>query len=538
MGTRERRAAGVKTAPMRWPVAVGGLTGLVIAAWAQGAAAQAPGAGAPSGDAACQALAQPGQFPNTAVSSAKMVAGGPATRGQAFCEVTATLSPVAGSRIGVVYRLPANWNGKLIGYGGGGWAGNVRLETAADDLARGYATLQTDGGHPSPQPFDASWVAPGGKPDEVALNDFAWRGVHTMTETGKLVAMRYYGRPQEKAYFEGCSTGGRMALMEAQRFPDDYDAIIAGAPVYSLRVQLAEIYRDWIFAQPGAAVTPAQVDLVHKAVLNACDSLDGVKDGVLTDPRACRFDPVVLQCKAGQSGDQCLTPAQVTAFRREYETVRGPDGTPYIFGYARGSEPGWIGALNITADPKKAAEARDLQLRAPMFGDPNFSFASFDPLRDTPRARSSAFAKYYEADNPDLRPFLNKGGKLILWHGLDDQLPSPWGTVDYYQRLEKASAPAAKAGVRLILEPGVLHCGGGPGANTFDLVAALDTWVEHGAPPERIVGEKVTRNPFGPPPAEPAPEGPRMTRPVCAYPAFPRYAGKGDTNDAQNFVCR
>ena len=501
-----------------------GAAGLALAASAHGAAAQ---------DAPCAALAQPGQFPGATVASARMVPA--AAKLPAYCEVTAVLSPVPGSRIGVVYRLPEGWNGKLVGYGGGGWAGNVRLETGGAELARGYATMQTDAGHPSANAGDASWTAPGGKPDEVALNDFAWRGVHAMTETGKLVAAKYYGRPQDKAYFQGCSTGGRMALMEAQRFPRDYDAIVAGAPVYSLRVQLGEIYRDWVWSQPGAAITPAQITLVHDAVLGACDAADGIRDGIVGDPKACRFEPAGLQCKAGQSGDQCLTPAQVAAFRRQYQPVVGKDGVTYVYPYSKGSEPGWLGALNITNDAQKAAHARDLDLRAIMFGDTGFDFASFDADRDGPRARATAFAKYYEATDPDLRPFLNKGGKLILWHGLDDQLPSPWGTVAYYDQVSKAVGPQSlRSGVRFFLAPGVMHCGGGPGVNTFDFIAAIDGWVEHAAAPERIVGQRVARaGPQSTPAALPP-----MSRPICAYPALPHYSGAGDANDEKSFVCR
>jgi feruloyl esterase len=516
------------TTPPIAPAALGAAAALAFAALPHAAAAQA----APS-PAACEAMARPGAFANTVVSSAKIVPA--AGRTPAHCEVTGVASPVAGSKIGVVYRLPADWNGKIIGYGGGGWAGNMRIETAATDLARGYATLQTDGGHPSANAGDSTWVAPGGVVDEVALNDFAWRGVHTMTEVGKQVAAAFYGRPHQKAYFQGCSTGGRMALMEAQRFPDDYDAIIAGAPVYSLRVQLGEIYRDWIWAQPGAAITPQHIALVHDAVLAQCDKRDGVEDGVLTDPKACGFDPKTLACKAGQSGGQCLTPAQVLAFQRAYTPVTGRDGTPYIFAYAKGSEPGWVGALNISADPVRAAAVRNLNLRAAMFGDPNFSFATFDAVRDTPRARSGAFAKYYEADNPDLKPFLAHG-KLILWHGLEDPLPSPFGTEDYWKRMQAAVGPAAAKNTAFFLEPGVLHCGGGPGVNSFDMVAALDTWVSQGAAPTRIVGIKVAGGPPGAPaPATPAPA---MSRPVCAYPALPRYDGKGDANRPESFVCR
>jgi feruloyl esterase len=512
-----------------------GAVGGTLLVGAGGAAAQAPQSAAAAPQTACSELAEAGRFPETVVSSARLVGANDAAKTPEFCEVVAILSPAAGSHIGVVYRLPTPWNGKILGYGGGGWAGNIRIETAALDLARGYATMQTDGGHPSPIPFDASWTAPGGKPNEAALNDYAWRAVHTMTERGKQLVSAYYGRPEQKAYFEGCSSGGRMGLMEAQRFPNDYDGIISGAPVYSLRVQLAEIYRDWIFAQPGAAITPAQIGLIHRAVLATCDEQDGLKDGILTEPGMCRFDPAVLKCGPGQAGDQCLTEPQITAVRREYEEVRGPDGQVDIFPFTRGSEPGWLQSINISADPAKTATARDLDLRMVMFGDPNFDFATFDPIRDTPRARSGAFAKYFEAVNLDLHPFLDKGGKLILWHGLDDQLPSPWGTVAYYKQVESTTgAPEVHKDVRFFLAPGVMHCGGGPGANSFDMVAALDTWVEHGDAPERIVGVR-TRSPFGPPDKTPLTP---MSRPICAYPALPRYVGKGDPNDEHSFVCR
>ena len=447
--------------------------------------------------------------------------------------MTATLSPVPGSKIGAVYRLPTGWNGKLVGYGGGGWAGNVRLETGATEIARGYATMQTDAGHPSGNAGDASWTAPGGKPDDIALTDFSWRGVHTMTEVGKLVAAKYYGRMQEKAYFQGCSTGGRMALMEAQRFPNDYDAIVAGAPVYSLRVQLGEIYRDWVWNQPGAAITPAQITLVHDAVLAQCDAADGVKDGIVGDPKACKFEPASLQCKAGQSGDQCLTPAQVTAFRREYEPVVGKDGVTYVYQFSKGSEPGWLQGLNVTNDPQKAAHARDLDLREIMFGDTNYDFNGFHADRDGPKARSTAFAKTYEAVDPNLKPFLAKG-KLILWHGLDDQLPSPWGTAAYYDQVAKTVGPQTLQSMRFFLAPGVLHCGGGPGANSFDFVSAIDNWVERGAAPERIMGTRLARGG----PQSPVPAQASMTRPICAYPALPHYSGAGDANDEKSFVCR
>ena len=484
----------------------------------------------PVADAACTALSTPGLFKDMTVQSAQAYKLGAGSD----CEIKATLSPVPGSHIGVVYRLPNQWNGRVVGYGGGGWAGNVAFNTVANDLNRGYATMQTDGGHSSPNAGDASWTAPDGKADEIADIDFSWRAVHEMTVAGKLVAARYYGKPQDKALFIGCSTGGRMALMEAQRFPDDYDGIVAGAPVYSLRVQLGEIYRDWVFAQPGAALKPADLALAHERVLAQCDELDGVKDGVIGDPSACKFDPAGLKCKPGQVSG-CLTDAQVLAMNRVYSQVKGPDGQVYIYPYSRGSEPAWPTFQNVSADPK-APPARDLGLRVIMFGDANFSFADFNPQRDGPKARRGAFAKEYEADNPDLKTFTGRGGKLILWHGLDDQGPSPWATVAYDERM-KAATGAGAANTRMFLAPGVLHCQGGPGPSQIDWLPALDSWVKTGTAPERITARTPPARRARP--GGPAPEPVKMvTRPLCAYPAKARWDGKGSTDVEESFSCK
>jgi feruloyl esterase len=519
------------------PVLSAATCGAALVCIALPAAAQPPGPREPAqetvADPACAALAAPGLFKDMTVQSAQAYKLGAGSD----CEIKATLSPVPGSKIGVVYRLPMQWNGRLVGYGGGGWAGNVAFNTVREDLNRGYATMQTDGGHPSPAAFDASWTAPNGKPDEVAMTDFSWRAVHQMTVTGKEVAAKYYGRPQDKAIFIGCSTGGRMALMEAQRFPNDYDGIVAGAPVYSFRVQLAEIYRDWVFSQPGAAFTPANLQLVNAAVLKDCDALDGVKDGIVSDPSACRFDPATLKCKPGQAAGACLTDAQVIALNRVYSEHKGSDGIVDIYPYSRGSEPFWPTFQNTIADPKAAATARDLGLRAIMFGDPNFSFAAFDPTRDSPKARGGKYAKIYEADDPNLKPFLSKGGKLILWHGLYDQGPSPWGTVAYNQRMHAATGALADADTRTFLVPGVLHCGGGPGPSQIDWLGDMDNWIKTGTAPTQVIARTA------PPPVRPdVPGAPTpvktMVRPVCAYPVKARYDGKGDANVAASFSCK
>ena len=507
------------------------ICGLAIAVAGLPAAAQ-PGGPAPSAaDPACAALAAPGLVKDTTVTSARSVRLGAGS----YCEVTATLSPAPGSKIGVVYRLPGGWNGRLVGYGGNGWIGNVALGTVAEDLGHGYATMQTDGGHAMPAVlnpstvFDGGWTAPGGKPDQTAIQDFAWRAVHQMTAVGKQLVARFYGRPQQKALFIGCSTGGRMGMMETQRFPDDYDGVVSGAPVFSLRVQLAEIYRDWVFSRPGAALRPADLELVHQAILARCDGADGVKDGVIGDPAACRFDPAELRCRPGQASG-CLNEAQVAALHRVYAEAAGPDGRTYAYPYSKGSEPSWPIFQNTAADPGR--RSYDLSVRAVMFGDPDFDFAAFDIGRDGPRARAGAFAAAYEADDADLRPFLARGGKLILWHGLDDAGPSPWATVAYDARMRAATGKLADAGVRMFLPPGVGHCEGGPGPGEVDWLGDLDRWVTTGVAPEKVIARTGAPPPGAPPPSE------RVVRPVCAYPAKARYDGKGDPDVETSFTCK
>jgi feruloyl esterase len=249
----------------------------------------------------CTDLTRPGLFPNTIVQTAVVVPADAKTGMPTYCEVTALISPVPGSKIAAVYRLPENWNGRMLGLGGGGWSGNTWLllpvpgpgRTASLGLPRGYATAQTDGGHSSQVPTDVSWM----RNNPAAITDFSHRAVHEMTVLGKQVVASHYGRAATKSYFQGCSTGGRMGLMEAQRYPDDYDGVVAGAPVYNLLVQSSTAVRDQIFKAPGAAIPVEQMKLVHEAVLSACDAKDGLKDGVLTDPRKCGWDPRSLQCK-------------------------------------------------------------------------------------------------------------------------------------------------------------------------------------------------------------------------------------------------
>ena len=498
---------------------------LALAATATGAALALHPSAAKADEASCASLKAPGLFAQTTVTSAAMVAGDAAKNTPAYCEVKAEIAPTGKSHIGVVFRLPESWNGRVLGIGGGGWQGDTNLRTSEPGLKRGYATLQTNGGHEPPAgggfaaAFDSSWA----KDNPDAVTDFSWRAVHLTSVVGKQVAAKYYMKPLQLAVFQGCSTGGRMALMEAHRFPDDYNAIIAGAPVFNLGVQTAGLVKGRLFTTPQTALSDGQVKLITSAVLDACDGLDGVKDGIISDPRACKWDPGAIQCKPGQAAsDACLTVEQAGALRRAYADVRGSDGKVVVYGLSRGGEPGWGVFVAMRPGPNQGVrQSGGNPLNAYIYGDANYDEARFNPVTDTAKVRSSAFAKDYESDDPDIRPFLGKGGKLILWHGLSDPGPSPWATIAYYDQVKKTAG--ANSAVRLFAAPGVSHCGGGTGAMSFDVLAAMDEWIASNTAPEVIAASNPQKN---------------FTRPLCAWPALPFYKGEGDANAAASFSCR
>jgi feruloyl esterase len=460
-------------------------------------------------DDACAAFAEPGRIPGAVAAAASAVPADPETGAPAHCAVTATLSPVEGSAIGVIYRLPESWNGKVLGLGGGGWMGNVSLPPALPGLQRGYATMQTDGGHAAGSVMDTSWaVHADGRPNMVAIDDFGHRAVHEMTVAGKAVADAYYGRAHERAYWQGCSTGGRQGLMEVQRHPTDYDGVIAGAPVYDLRVQTGGWVRTMNFQPTDRRLSPAHPALLAEAVRAVCDADDGAADGIVQDPRACAWDPGALACAAGDAGDHCLTPGQVDAVRVAYEGVLLADGGLAAFPLSRGSEESWTRFTREVGPAPGDAETIGMSgLSGALFGDPRFDMNAFDPERDVPRARASALAEVYEADDPEIAPFVARGGKLLLWHGFYDNGPSPIATASYYESVvREADVPTGDA-VRLFLAPGVGHCRGGPGPDQFDLLSVLEDWVEQGRAPDEILASKAASD---------------LAWPLCAYPKLPR----------------
>jgi len=311
--------------------------------------------------------------------------------------------------------------------------------------------------------------------------------------------------------------------MEAQRFPADYDAISAGAPVYTLQVQTSAVLRNNTFAAGNGAggFSAADLQLAKDAALAQCDASDGLKDGLIGNPRACHFDPAVLQCSGAKTAS-CLAPTQVTALRAVYNGVKSPDGQWAMFPMSAGGETGWSLFVGTEGKGNDATGGGGLMgLSKLLFGDRTVNFALFDPAVDVPQVRSSAFAAMYEAKNPDLSGFFGRGGKLILWHGENDPGPSPVGTNDYNSAVLAKNAAAVNQ-LRYFLLPGVEHCRGGPGADQIELLDALANWDSTGKAPEVLVGTKANS---------------ALTRPHCAWPKVAQYKGSGEANEPANWTC-
>jgi pimeloyl-ACP methyl ester carboxylesterase len=474
------------------------------------------------GAAACEALASPGSFAQTAVTSARHIAANADKKLPAFCEVTATVKPAEASNIVVVYRLPENWNGKLLGLGGGGWAGNIAMATAEPGLTKGFATAQTDGGHftgvvnGAPDVWNTSWSS-----NPEAVTDFQYRAIHLMTEVGKQVVAKYYGEPQKRAYFQGCSTGGRQGLMMAQRYPEDYNGILAGAPAINWdRFQAAQLWPQVAMRiENGGAVDAKKITLATNAAIEACDGLDGVKDGVLEEPRACKFDARTLVCTGGAAGDSCLTTGEAAAINKIWE---GPKGH-------------WYGLTRSTPVQQMLAGAQPFMIS---INQPRY-WVYLDPTWDWKTLTYDNYGKFFEdtmravgpvmaSNNPDLEPFRKHGGKLILWHGWSDPGIMPEGTIDYYEKVAERYGRDYKKTrefARLYMAPGVGHCAGGVGPQPQGMFDALVSWVEKGEEPQKILATKTL------------PDGKVRTRPLCAYPAVTNYRGIGSTDEAASFQC-
>lgn len=460
----------------------------------------------------------------------------------AFCRVVAEAKPTADSDIKVEVWLPASgWNGKLQGIGNGGFAGLIDEMQLGMALKHGYAATATDTGHAG-SPIDAAWAM--GHPEKIV--DFGHRGIHEMTRVAKAVVQAYYAKAPQRSYFAGCSDGGREALMEAQRYPGDYDGILAGAPANNWTPLLTTAAYDTqaLTMDAGSFIPPAKIATIASAVNTACDGLDGVRDGILNDPRQCHFDPATIQCKADDS-DKCLTAAQVVTLKKLYAGT--PDSAGHIVfpGYLPGAEEGQGGwGLWITGP----APAKSLMAA---FGNGFFSDFVYEKtdwdmktfnVDGGLKAANEKTAQALNATDPDLKAFKARGGKLILYHGWNDPAISALNTVNYFESvIQTMGQKDVDSFARLYMVPGMQHCGDGPGPDSFGQVgelkfddtthsvdAALEKWVEKGKAPDAIIASRFEGQER---------TNAKMTRPLCPYPQAAKYKGTGDTNDAGNFVC-
>jgi len=426
-----------------------------------------------------------------------------------FCRVAVTLKPGSQSDIKAEVWLPSSgWNGKLQVVGNGGFAGTISYPAMANALSAGYAAASTDTGHTGPS---ANTFA-----NEDVLVDFAHRAIHETAVAAKTTVQGFFGNAAKLSYFNGSSTGGRQAGTAAQRYPDDFDGIVGGAPASHTSTQaFGQIWFYQALADPASALSREKLTLLHDAVLDACDGLDGVKDGVLENPLVCKFDPQVLACKPGSESASCLTPAQVDGVRRIYAGPSNPRTGEHIFaGLERGSELGW--------NPVPVGYAVDY-FKYIVFKDPNWDPKTLNYDADVARAGKGANL-VFDATNADISSFTKRGGKLIMYQGWAEPGIPPGNLVKYLGQIQQKTS-SAKDSVRVFMVPGMGHCGGGNGTSTFDMVAALDAWRDGGKAPEQINASRVRDGKV------------YRTRPLCAWPSVAKYKGTGSIDDAANFVC-
>lgn len=454
----------------------------------------------------------------------------------AHCRVTGLLTP----EIAFEVSLPAKWNGRFYMIGNGGLAGESledagRIAQRNGALKLGFAFAQTNTGHDARKEPGGTFVL--NNPQKAI--DYAWRAVHLTAITTKDITKDYYGKPVSRAYWNSCSNGGRQGLIEAQRFPADFDGVLANSPwVDQTGFTIAAMWNQKALAD--AAITPAKLALVASKVMTKCDEIDGLKDGLIDDPRKCDFDPArdVPVCPPGADGAECLTAAQSAAIAKVYG---GPmsNGKHFFPGFMPGSEAvlpparggegasGWMNLLVGTTPAAKPADfnlaegaMRFLVFKPPQ---PDYDYKTFDYDRDTHLL--DAWSKEADAKDPDLSKFRKRGGKLMMTYGWADAILEPMMGVNYYQDAMAKNGADTPGFFRLFMAPGVAHCGGGIGPDRYDSMTAIIDWVEKGKAPETMTASRVLNNQVV------------RTRPLCAYPQVARYSGQGSIDDAVNFHC-
>ena len=448
-----------------------------------------------------------------------------------YCWVDAMIRP----NIRFAASLPTHWNGRFVMRGGGGYAGQQPVKGRDDPLRdEGWVTASTDTGHDAAR-YPLASFAYDNRDGEI---DYAYRAVHLTAVEAKALIAEYYGRPADHDYWLGCSTGGRQGLMSAQRFPEDFDGIVAGAPV--LDFTNTQIGGLWFSrAMREHPLTLEKIARVGEAVYPACDGLDGLEDGLIDDPRQCRFDPRAdyPRCE-GADGVDCLTEGQAATLAKIYGGVVSR-GEPYFPGQPLGAELGdplgspasrTSGWGRWFVDPAGGTPLLErfgvtfMRYMAFTRDDPDWSLDEFDFDEDP--YRMDAIRGILDATDPDLTRFRDAGGRMITYHGWSDTALNPLMAVNYYEDV-LAETPDAADFYRLFMVPGMFHCGGGRGINTIDALPPLVTWVETGEAPARLVGRRVDRD-----------GEVLMTRPVCPYPEVARYTGDGDVDEAASFACR
>lgn len=486
-------------------------------------------AGPDRGPAACQALntiALPelaeiqAQWNPQGPSTIPSLADGTAPRPDlpAHCRVRGRIEPTI--QFEVWLPDPLAWNGRFLGVGGGGYAGDVNFGPMALRLNQGYATASTDTGHAG---NSFGWLS-----DASVLRDFAYRAIYEMSSKAGVVVASFYARPADYRYFNGCSLGGRQGLMEAQRFPDDYDGIVAGAPVNAfVETRTTQLWATRA-AQPltgQSLLDSSALALLTTSATEQCDTLDGVADGVIEDPRRCNFDPRRLQCGPASPGS-CLTEAQVSAAEAVYQGPAAAETGPIAPGFAVGSETGWTFANGSDLSP-----LTDEFFSRVVFGDPFWNWRDFELVPDYRLAQQEA-AWLLNATSPDLTSFRDRGGKLLIYHGWNDANNAPEASIGYFEAVEAALAVtpnprsiAIPDFARLFMVPGMAHCGGGIGTSEFDAQIAIENWVERDIRPDRIEAERIEAGEVV------------RTRPLCPYPQTARYRGTGNSDRSGSFVC-
>ena len=436
----------------------------------------------------------------------------------AFCRVAATMKPSSDSDIKFEIWMPAaGWNGKFEANGNGGWTGSITPATLATGLQRGYAAAMTDLGHDG---GSASFAL--GHPEK--LIDWGYRAEHETAVKSKLIIAAFYGDGPKLSYFNGCSAGGRSALKEAQRYPDDFNGIVAGSPGinWTGRSEQAVWIAQANHKDDASTIPAAKFPAIHAAALEACDAADGVKDGIIEDPTRCKFDPQVLECK-GPDGPACLTTPQVETARRIYSAVTNPRTKQEIFpGHEPGSELGW----NTMVGPQPFGLGTEL-FKFVVFKDPNWDYRTFNFDTDT-ALTLKADDGVMNALDPNLKAFIARGGKMVQYHGWSDPQISPLTSVEYYNTVLDTLGGASKVAdsYRLFMVPGMAHCGGGEGTSNFDMLTAVEQWVETKKAPDQIPASRVRDGKVD------------RTRPLCPYPQLAKYKGAGSIDDAANFSCK